>query len=52
MIKKLLKKILGLFSLEYHNKNNIELYLAQSNDLTDLENRIRELDQKGTYNRF
>ena len=52
MIKKLLKKIVGTFSLEYNNKNEIEEYLAQSNDLADLENRMRELDRKGIYNKY
>ena len=52
MTKKLLNKILGMFSLEYNKTNKIEEYLAQSKDLADLENRMRELDRKGTYNRF
>jgi len=52
MIKKLLNKILGSFSYEQDRTNKIERYLAQSEDLVDLENRIRELDRRGDYNRF
>ena len=52
MIKKLLNKILGSFSYEQNRINKIERYLAQSKDLADLENRMRELDCKGHYNRF
>jgi len=52
MIKKLLNKILGSFSYEQDRTNKIEIYLAQSEDLADLENRIRELDRRGDYNRF
>jgi hypothetical protein len=52
MIKKLLNKILGSFSYEQNRINKIERYLAQSKDLADLENRIRELDRRGDYNRF
>ena len=51
MLKKLLKKIFYVFSYEY-DKDQIEKYLAQSSDLYDLENRQKELDHKGTYNRF
>ena len=51
MIKKLLKQIITLLSYDYDRKK-IENYLAQSNDLADLENRIKELDRNGTYNRF
>jgi hypothetical protein len=52
MIKKLLNKFLGTFSYEYNRANKIENYLAQSKDLADLENRMKELDRKGTYNKF
>ena len=52
MIKKLLNKIIGLFSYEKSRTNKIERYLAQSRDLADLENRMRELDRRGDYNRF
>ena len=51
MLKKLLKKIFYVFSYEY-DKDQIEKYLAQSSDLYDLENRQKELDRKGIYNRF
>ena len=51
MLKKLLKKIFYVFSYEY-DKDQIEKYLAQYSDLYDLENRQKELDRKGTYNRF
>ena len=52
MIKKLLNKILGSFSYAQNRTNKIERYLAQSKDLADLENRMRELDRRGLYNRF
>ena len=52
MIKKLLNKIIGSFSYEKNRANKIEKYLAQSKDLADLENRMRELDRRGDYNRF
>tara|TARA_B110000438_G_C15465651_1_gene500876 strand:- start:285 stop:446 length:162 start_codon:yes stop_codon:yes gene_type:complete len=51
MIKKLLNQIITLLSYDCDRKK-IENYLAQSNDLADLENRIKELDRNGTYNRF
>ena len=51
MIKKLLDQILKVFSFDYDQKK-IEDYLAQSYDLADLENRIRELDRRGSYNKF
>ena len=51
MIKKLLKQIIDVFSYNYDRKK-IENYLAQSSDLADLENRMKELDRRGTYNRF
>ena len=51
MIKKLLKQIVNKFSYNY-DKRKIEQYLSQSSDLTDLENRIKELDQRGAYNKF
>jgi len=49
MIKKLLNIIIGSFSFEKNNRNKIDEYLAQSKDLVDLENRMRELDRKGIY---
>jgi hypothetical protein len=51
MIKKLLNKIVNIFSYNYDRKK-IENYLAQSSDLADLENRIKELDRQGTYYKF
>ena len=51
MLKKLLKKIFYVFSYEY-DRDLIEKYLAQSSNLYDLENRQREIERKGTYNRF
>ena len=37
----------------YHNeKKQIDIYLAQSSSLVDLENRIKKLDQQGAFNRF
>ena len=51
MIKKLLNKIIKIFSFDYDIKQ-IENYLAQSNDLADLEYKIKELDQRGAYNKF
>ena len=51
MIKKLLNQIINFFSYNY-DRNQIENYLAKSNDLADLENRIKELDKRGVYNRF
>ena len=51
MIKNLLNQILNSFSYEYDRKK-IERYLSESIDLADLDNRIKELDQNGTYNKF
>ena len=51
MIKRLLKQIYNLFSYD-HDRKRIEKYLAQSADLADLENRMKELDQSGTYNKY
>ena len=51
MIKKLLNQIINLFSNEY-DKKKIEGYLSKSSDLADLENRIKELDRCGAYNKF
>ena len=33
-------------------EKKIENYLAQSSDLTDLENRMKDLDKQGAYNKF
>ena len=51
MIKKLLNHFLNISYYENERKK-IENYLAQSSDLADLEYRIKELDQSGTYNIF
>ena len=51
MIKKLLSKIVSSFAYEY-DKDKIEKYLSKSIDLIDLENRMKELEKKGAYNRF
>ena len=51
MLKKLLKKIFYVFSYKY-DRDQIEKYLAQSTDLYDFENRQRELDRKGAYNKL
>ena len=51
MIKKLLNQIINVFSYDYDRKK-IENYLAQSSDHADLENRMKELDRRGAYNRF
>lgn len=51
MIKKLLNILFSSFSYD-HDRKQIEKYLAKSIDLADLESRMRELDQKGAYNRF
>ena len=51
MIKKLLNQITSIFSYDYDRKR-IENYLAQSSDLADLENRMKELERRGAYNRF
>jgi len=51
MVKKLLNQFFKFFSFsDYRNK--IENYLSQSSDLTDLENRIKELEKNGTYSKF
>tara|TARA_B110000014_G_C20012124_1_gene524809 strand:+ start:194 stop:355 length:162 start_codon:yes stop_codon:yes gene_type:complete len=51
MIKKLLNKIKYSLSYDY-DKIKIEKYLSESNDLIDLENRIKDLENKGVYNKF
>ena len=51
MIKKLLKKIFYIFSYDY-DRNQIEKYLAQSSNLYDLENRLKEIEKKGVDKRF
>jgi signal recognition particle GTPase len=51
MIKKLLRQFFSFFSNRY-DKKKIEKYLAESIDLADLENRIKELDKKGAYSKL
>ena len=51
MIKKLLNKFLTVFSYDY-DRRKIESYLANSNDMYDLDSRQKELERKGAYNRF
>ena len=51
MIKRLLNNFFKSFTYE-HDRNKIEKYLSQSSNTYDLEQRIRELDQKGKYNKF
>ena len=51
MIKKLLSKLFRPFTSN-HDREIIEEYLSKSSSSYDLEQRIRELDQKGTYNQF
>jgi len=51
MIKKLLNKI-NCLSLFKSDSAKIEKYLANSKDLIDLEQKIRELDRKGAYRKF
>ena len=51
MIKKLLSNFIRSFTFE-HDRKKIEKYLSQSSNTYDLEQRIRELDQKGKYNQF
>ena len=51
MVKIFLNKIISL--LFYNNeRKRIEKYLSQSNDLADLENRMKELDRAGIYIRY
>ena len=58
MLKRLLKKIFYVFSYKYkkdryeYHRDQIEKCLALFSDWYDLENLQKELDRKGTYNRF
>ena len=49
MIKKLLSNFFKSFTFE-NDRKKIEKYLSQSSNTYDLEQRIRELEQKGRYN--
>ena len=51
MIKRLLNNFFRLFTFD-HDRGKIEKYLSQSSNTYDLEQRMRELDQKGKYNQF
>ena len=51
MIKKLLNNFFKSFTFE-HDREKIEKYLSESSNTYDLEQRIRELDKKGKYNKF
>ena len=51
MIKKLLKNFFKSFTFD-HDREKIENYLSKSSNTYDLEQRIRELHQKGKYNQF
>ena len=51
MIKKLLNQLFKVSSYD-DDRKVIESYLAKSSDLIDLENRMRELDRQGAYNKF
>ena len=51
MIKRLLNNFFRSFTLD-HDREKIEKYLSQSSNTYDLEQRMRELDQKGKYNQF
>ena len=51
MIKKLLNKFFRSFTFDY-DRERVEKYLSQSANTYDLEQRMRELDQKGKYNQF
>jgi hypothetical protein len=51
----MIKRLLNLFSLALshdYERKQIENYLARSSDLADLEDRMKELDKNGGYNRF
>ena len=51
MIKKLLNNFLRSLNFD-QDREKIEKYLAESANTYDLDQRIRELDQKGKYNQF
>ena len=51
MIKKLLNNLFKSFAFD-HDREKIEKYLSESSNTYDLEQRMRELDQKGKYNQF
>ncbi len=51
MIKKLLNNFLSSLNFD-KDREKIEKYLAKSANTYDLDQRIRELDQKGKYNKF
>ena len=51
MIRKLLNNFLRSFTFD-HDSEQTEKYLSQSVNTYDLEQRMRELEQKGKYNQF
>ena len=51
MIKKLLSKLFRPLTSDY-DREIVEEYLSKSLSSYDLEQRIRDLDRKGTYNQF
>ena len=51
MIRKLLNNFLRSFTFD-HDREKIEKYLSQSANTYDLEQRMRELEQKDKYNQF
>ena len=51
MIKKLLNQLKNIIFIN-NQINRIEMHLAKSNDLFDLDLKIQELDKKGTYSKL
>ena len=51
MIKKLLNNFFRSLTFN-HELEKIEKYLSKSANTYDLEQKIRDLDQKGKYNQF
>ena len=51
MIKRLLNNFFKSFIID-NNRVKIEEYLSKASNTYDLDQRIRELDQKGKYNQF
>ena len=51
MLKKLLNSLICAFSFD-NDRKGIEIYLSKSSNRYDLDQRVRELDQKGKYNQF
>ena len=51
MIKKLLNTFFRSFTFD-HDRKKIEKFLSESSNTYDLDQRIRELEQKGKYTKF